>query len=155
VDDYHTHLNKVTSKLHNLQQSHNWLSDQVLILKNNTVRKLTDRVKEMEELQEEQVSWDVNTRLQALEDCLNDQAEEITVLQGKICQCKKPVEVVDVATIFKGIEDLYADAPQGTRQTSSLDVEMKLTSRLGSGSAGTLGSYMTPSPNSIRVISLS
>jgi hypothetical protein len=144
VDDYHSRLNKVTSKLHILQQSHNWLSDRVLVLKNDTVRKLAAQVKGMEELQEEQASRDVDTRLQALEDCLNDQAEEIAILRGKVCRCKKPVEVVDVATVFKGIEDLYVDAPQGTRRTSSLDVEMKLTSRLGSGSAGTSGSYMTP-----------
>jgi predicted RNase H-like nuclease (RuvC/YqgF family) len=119
VEDYRTRLNKVTSKLHILQQSHNWLSDRVLVLENDTVRKLTDRVKGMEELQEEQASRDVDTRLQALEDRLNDQAEEIAILRGKVCRCKKPVEVVDVATVFEGIEDLYADAPQGTRRTSS------------------------------------
>jgi hypothetical protein len=45
VDDYRSRLNKVTSKLHILQQSHNWLSDRVLVLENDTVRKLTDRVK--------------------------------------------------------------------------------------------------------------
>ena len=42
-----------------------------------------------------------------MEDCLNTQHEEITVLRGRVCQCGGQPEVVEEE--IEGVEELYAE----------------------------------------------
>ena len=100
----HHQINKLVHARHNLQEDLNFYTTQVAGVESNSIPPLERRVWD---LKQGNVIDGLMVRLEVMEDCLNTQHEEITMLRGQVCWCGGQPEVIEEK--IEGIEELYAE----------------------------------------------
>ena len=97
-------INKLVHTQRNLREDLNFYATRVTGVESNSIPPLQWRVQDLEQ---GNVIDGLMARLEAMEDCLNAQHEEIAVLRGQMCQCGGQPKVVEED--IEGIEELYAE----------------------------------------------
>ena len=100
----HHQINKLVHAQHNLREDLNFYATWVAGVESNSIPPLERRVRDLEQ---GNIIDGLMARLEAMEDRLNAQHEEIAVLRGWVCRCGGQPEVVEEE--IEGIEELYAE----------------------------------------------